>query len=66
MILMCARVINLVGETNLMLDIHLFLSFEFNARLALLHGGLNVIHIGLIVLFDAYATRIEMELLLLL
>jgi hypothetical protein len=49
-----------------MLNIHLFLSFEFNARLALLHGGLNVIHIGLIVLLDAYATRIERELLLLL
>ena len=66
MILMCAWVINLVGETNLMLDIHLFLSFEFNARLALLHGGLNVIHISLIVLFDANATRIERELMLLL
>lgn len=49
-----------------MLDIHLFLSFEFNTRLALLHGGLNVIHIGLIVLLDANATRIERELLLLL
>ena len=49
-----------------MLDIHLFLSFELNARLALLHGGLNVIHISLIVLFDANATRIERELLLLL
>ena len=64
MILMCTRVIYLVSQTDLVLDIHLFLSFELDARLALLHGGLNVVHVGLVVFLDADASGIERELLL--
>lgn len=66
MILVCPRVVNLVGQSDLMLHIHLLLAFEFHTRLPLLHRRLHIVHIWLVVFLDADSTWIERELLLLL